>query len=93
MIESNTKELNTELVAMKEGISELNETFNTMRRDITDKIFDIQRQLNGQLRTEMKVTSENSYCFRKWYMDIVDFKENYVENTLNFFNYKLNLYS
>jgi hypothetical protein len=44
---------------MKEGISELNETFNTMRRDITDKIFDIQRQLNGQLRTEMKVTSEN----------------------------------
>jgi hypothetical protein len=59
MIESNTKELNTELVAMKEGISELNETFNTIRRDITDKIFDIQRQLNGQLRTEMKVTSEN----------------------------------
>jgi hypothetical protein len=59
MIESNTKELNTELVAMKEGISELNETFSTMRRDITDKIFDIQRQLNGQLRTEMKVTSEH----------------------------------
>jgi hypothetical protein len=55
MIESNTKELNTELVAMKEGISELNETFNTIRRDITDQIFDIQRQLNGQL----KVTSEN----------------------------------
>ena len=61
MIESNTKELNTELVAMKEGISELNETFNTIRRDITDQIFDIQRQLNGQLRTEMKETSENRW--------------------------------
>jgi hypothetical protein len=59
MVESNTKVLNTELVAMKEGISELNETFNTIRRDITDQISDIQRQLNGQLRTEMKVTSEN----------------------------------
>jgi hypothetical protein len=59
MVESNTKVLNTELVAMKEGISELNETFNTIRRNITDQIFDIQRQLNGQLRTEMKVTSEN----------------------------------
>ena len=59
MVESNTKVLNTELVAMKEGISELNETFNTIRRDITDQISDIQRQLNGQLRTEMKVTNEN----------------------------------
>jgi hypothetical protein len=59
MVESNTKVLNTELVAMKEGISELNETFNTIRRDITDQIFDIQRQLNGQLRTEMKVTNAN----------------------------------
>ena len=59
MIESNTKELNTELVAMKEGISELNETFNTIRRNITDQISDIQRQLNGQFKTEMKVTSEN----------------------------------
>ena len=59
MIESNTKELNTELIAMKEGISELNETLNTIRRDITDQIFDIQRQLNGQLRTEMKVTNAN----------------------------------
>jgi esterase/lipase len=45
MIESNTKELNTELVAMKEGISELNETFNTIRRDITDQIFDIREYL------------------------------------------------
>ena len=59
MVESNTKVLNTELVAMKEGISELKETFNTIRRNITDQIFDIQRQLNGQLRTEMKVTNEN----------------------------------
>ena len=59
MIESNTKELNTELVGMKEGISELNETFNTIRRDITDQISDIQRQLNGQFKTEMKATSEN----------------------------------
>jgi hypothetical protein len=53
MVESNTKVLNTELVAMKEGISELKETFNTIRRNITDQIFDIQRQLNGQLRTEI----------------------------------------
>ena len=59
MIESNTKELNTELVAMKEGISELNETFNTIRRDITDQISDIQHQLNGQFKTEMRATSEN----------------------------------
>jgi hypothetical protein len=47
MVESNTKVLNTELVAMKEGISELNETVNTIRRDITDQISDIQRQLSG----------------------------------------------
>jgi sensor domain CHASE-containing protein len=40
-------------------IGTLNETFNTIRRDITDQISDIQRQLNGQMRTEMKVTSEN----------------------------------
>ena len=65
MIESNTKELNTELVAMKvkEGISELNEkldeTLISLRRDITDQISDIQRQLNGQFKTEMNITSEN----------------------------------
>jgi DNA anti-recombination protein RmuC len=63
MVESNTKKLNTDLEAMKEGTSELSEKLNealiSMRRDIRYQIFDIQRQLNGQLRTEMKVTTEN----------------------------------
>ena len=63
MVESNTKKLNTDLEAMKEGTSELSEKLNealiSIRRDIRDQISDIQRQLNGQLRTEMKVTTEN----------------------------------
>lgn len=63
IIESNTNELNTELVAMQENINELseklNETLISIRRDITDQISDIQRQLNGLFKTEMKVTSEN----------------------------------
>jgi hypothetical protein len=45
MVESNTKVLNTELVAMKEGISELKETFNTIRRNITDQIFALLKDL------------------------------------------------
>jgi hypothetical protein len=48
---------------MKEGTSEISEKLNealiSMRRDIRYQISDIQRQLNGQMRTEMKVTSEN----------------------------------
>jgi hypothetical protein len=48
---------------MKEGTSELSEKLNdaliSMRRDIRYQISDIQRQLNGQLRTKMKVTSEH----------------------------------